>query len=139
MSRPAEFSFVESSMRFVSVVALAAMVGITTLQGSRAIEFVSTVRARHHFQAIRGQLSAATERQVEHLLETESFATNAAELEVVPEGGVILSMTADDRGWTAVASHPALGADRACAVFLGEPTAALPILPAAPGEVACTQ
>lgn len=126
-------------MQVVSVVALALMVGITTLQGSRAVDFVSTVRSRNHMQTLRGQLSVATERQVEHLLETESFAATPAELDVLPIGGVVLSMTADADGWTAVAFHPALGVDQGCAVFLGEPPTSLPVQPAVPGQVACTQ
>ena len=139
MSRRSPFSLVELSMQLVTVVALAAMFGIVGLQSSMAVDFVSEVRSRQHLQAVRGQLSQAAERQVEHLLATEAFATSPADLEVVPVDGVVMSMTASATGWTAVASHPALGDDAGCAVFLGDPPATLPVRPARPGQVACTQ
>jgi len=72
VSRRSPFSVVELSMQLVTVVALAAMLGIVGLQGSLAVEFVSEIRSRQHLQAVRGQLSEAAERQVEHLLATEA-------------------------------------------------------------------
>ena len=81
MSRRSPFSLVELSMQLVTVVALAAMFGIVGLQSSMAVDFVSEVRSRQHLQAVRGQLSQAAERQVEHLLATEAFATSPAAAE----------------------------------------------------------
>ncbi len=50
-----------------------------------------------------------------------------------------VGIAASSSGWSASATHSALGATEGCAIFYGTATAPTsPIAPGSPGEVACT-
>ena len=68
-----------------------------------------------------------------------AYTSGAAALTFVSSSGVTVGIAASSSGWSASATHSALGASEGCAIYYGTATAPTsPTTPGSPGEVACT-
>ena len=68
-----------------------------------------------------------------------AYTSGAAALTFVSSAGVTVGIAASSSGWSASATHSALGASEGCAIYYGTATAPTsPTTPSSPGEVACT-
>lgn len=127
-------------MNAVSVTALLSMVALIGVQSYSAVTRVSKAMSEHHFAAMRAALVNVAERQALHYLDVSEFADSPDALHMVMSDGVAVTLTSNNQGWAATASHVALASDRGCAVFFGG--AALsdsPVRPKVPGEVVCSE
>jgi hypothetical protein len=133
------YKVVELLGRALSIVALGLMMSVFGIYFTVSARRISEIRAERLIAELRRDLERSAERQIVHYLDEQAFSSSLEGLRLPLEDGVVLSLTGSEEGWSATASHVALGEDRGCAVFLGSvPAPTDPVRPPAPGQVACT-
>ena len=104
-----------------------------------AIPKFSASREKTYFAAMRAELKNLASRQEIYHADEHSYTTEAGALTFVSSQGVTVSIAASSSGWSASATHSALGTSEGCAIYYGTVTAPTsPTTPTSPGEVACT-
>jgi hypothetical protein len=69
-----------------------------------------------------------------------AYTSSKTALTFVSSSGVTVGIAASSSGWSATATHSALGSAQGCAIYYGTATAPSvgTATPASPGQVACT-
>ena len=105
-----------------------------------AIPQFSATREKAYFAAMKSDVRALAAQQELHFTTNYQYSTSLTDLDFVASEGVSVAVTATTGGWTAVATHQALGANEGCAIYFG--TATAPTVggesPEVEGQIACT-
>lgn len=126
---------------FTLIELLLVIVVIGVLAAIAVPKFTST-RERAYFKAMQADLRTLNMHQELHYAAPANNYTYGGSLSDFPEfrasDGVVITITeATTAGWSAQASHAALGATQQCAVYMGT-VAAPPSFVSGAGAVACT-
>lgn len=124
-SRSAGFTLIELLIVVVIIGILAAI----------AVPKFATTKGKAYVSAMKTDLRNLATAEESYYYSHDVYTTNLAVLELNPSSNVALTIvTADNRGWGAVATHP-LASPVTCALFIG------PIAPVAPataeGVIGC--
>lgn len=104
-----------------------------------AIPKFSATREKAYFAAMESDLKNLMSQQEIYYADNYTYTNGAAALTFVQSEGVTVSIGASVSGWSASATHSALGGTEGCAIYYGTSAApTTPTSPSAPGEVACT-
>ena len=105
-----------------------------------AVPQFTKVRERAYYATLQADIRSLAAQQELHYATKYSYTNTLSDLGFVTSQGVTVSVTASASGWSATATHDALGSDEGCAVYYGSAT--VPTIdkmsPTAEGQVACT-
>ena len=122
-----------------ALIELLIVVVIIAILAAIAIPRFSATREKSYFAAMRADLKNLASQQEIYYADEYSYTREAGALTFVSSQGVTVSIAASSSGWSASATHSALGASEGCAIYYGTVTAPTsPATPTSPGEVACT-
>lgn len=122
-----------------ALIELLIVVVIIAILAAIAIPRFSATREKAYFAAMRADLKNLASQQEIYYADEYSYTREAGALTFVSSQGVTVSIAASSSGWSASATHSALGASEGCAIYYGTVTAPTsPATPTSPGEVACT-
>ena len=123
-----------------TLIELLIVVVIIGILAAIAIPKFSATREKAYFAAMKSDLKNLASQQEIYYADAYSYTTNTTDLTFVSSEGVTVGIAATASGWSASATHSALGASEGCVIFYG--TASTPTVGSAtagaPGEVACT-
>jgi type II secretion system protein G len=122
-----------------TLIELLIVVVIIGILAAIAIPKFSATREKAYFAAMKSDVKNLASQQEIYYADNYAYTTSTVDLAFVESEGVNVAMTASTSGWSATATHDALGAAAGCAIYYGTATApTTPTTPSAPGEVACT-
>ena len=122
-----------------ALIELLIVVVIIAILAAIAIPRFSATREKSYFAAMRADLKNLASQQEIYYADEYSYTREAGALTFVSSQGVTVSIAASSSGWSASATHSALGASEGCAIYYGTVTAPTsPATPTSPGEVSCT-
>ena len=122
-----------------TLIELLIVVVIIGILAAIAIPKFSATREKAYFAAMKSDLKNLASQQEIYYADNYAYTSTAATLTFVSSEGVTVGIAASSSGWSASATHSALGATEGCAIFYGTATAPTsPTTPGSPGEVACT-
>jgi len=130
---------VRDNKGFTLIELLIVVVNIGILAAIAIPKFYAT-REKAYFAAMKSDLKNLASQQEIYYADNYAYTTGAAALGYVSSEGVNVAVgEATTSGWSASATHSALGGSEGCAIYYGTATApSSPTAPSAPGEVACT-
>ena len=103
-----------------TLIELLVVVGVLGLLAGIVIPKFQAVRDRSYRSSMRADLRSLANRQDVYYKEHYSYSTNTTALEFSGTEGVTVAFgEADDLGWSASATHAALGAGEMCAIYHG--------------------
>ena len=121
-----------------TLIELLIVVVIIGILAAIAIPKFSATREKAYFAAMKSDLKNLASQQEIYYSDAYTYTNTAAALTFVSSQAVNVAITASTSGWSATATHDALGATLGCAIYYGSATApASPTAPSQPGEVAC--
>ena len=122
-----------------TLIELLIVVVIIGILAAIAIPKFSATREKAYFAAMKSDLKNLASQQEIYYSDEYSYTNNTTSLGFVSSDGVLVGITGVTDGWSAHATHSALGATQGCAIYYGGGTApATPVVPTQPGEMACT-
>lgn len=123
-----------------TLIELLIVIVILGILAAIAIPRFSASQEQAYFAAIRADLERLASEQEVYYAANDTYATDMATLGFMSSEGVNAEIgEASTSGWSASATHAALGVTEGCAIYYGAATApATPAVPPAPGEMACT-
>ena len=122
-----------------TLIELLIVVVIIGILAAIAIPKFSATREKAYFAAMKSDLKNLASQQEIYYADNYAYTNSATALTFVASDGVTVGIGASASGWSASATHSALGATEGCAIYYGTATApSSPTAPSAPGEVACT-
>ena len=105
-----------------------------------AIPQFSATREKAYFAAMKSDVRNLAAQQELYYATNYEYTGTLADLGFVSSEAVNVASAASTSGWSATATHDALGEDRGCAIYYG--TATAPTIgdatPEAEGQVVCT-
>ncbi len=106
-----------------------------------AIPQFSATREKAYFAAMKSDVRNLAAQQELYYATSYKYSTSLADLGFVASEAVSITATATSAGWTAVATHQALGDSEGCAIYYGTvtPPTIGDATPEAEGQVACTR
>ena len=123
-----------------TLIELLIVVVIIGILAAIAIPKFSATREKAYFAAMKSDLKNLASQQEIYYADNYAYTNSATALTFVSSEGVTVGMAASSSGWSASATHSALGGAEGCVIFYG--TATTPTVGTAtagsPGEVACT-
>ena len=123
-----------------TLIELLIVVVIIGILAAIAIPKFSATREKAYFAAMKSDLKNLASQQEIYYSDTYSYTNNTTSLGFVMSQGVNVAITGSTDGWSASATHSALGTAEGCAIYYGAGTAPTsPTTPGLPGEMACTQ
>lgn len=113
------------------------IVGILT---AIAIPQFSATREKAYFAAIKSDIRNLAAQQELYYATNYRYTSSLADLNFVSSESVSVTPAATTSGWSATATHTALGDARGCAIYYGSATAPTigSLSPEAEGQVVCT-
>ena len=122
-----------------TLIELLIVVVIIGILAAIAIPKFSATREKAYFAAMKSDMKNLASQQEIYYSDEYAYTSGAAALAFVSSSGVTVGIAASSSGWSASATHSALGASEGCAIYYGTATAPTsPTTPSSPGEVACT-
>ena len=123
-----------------TLIELLIVVVIIGILAAIAIPKFSATREKAYFAAMKSDLKNLASQQEIYYADNYTYTTNKTTLGFVQSEGVNVAVgAASASGWSASATHSALGTSEGCAIYYGTATApTAPTTPTAPGEVRCT-
>jgi prepilin-type N-terminal cleavage/methylation domain-containing protein len=124
-----------------TLIELLIVVVIIGILAAIAIPKFSATREKAYFAAMKSDLKNLASQQEIYYSDAYSYTTDVALLAFTNSDGVLVdsNIAATTSGWSAFATHQALGTAEGCAIYYGTATApTTPTTPQQPGEVACT-
>jgi prepilin-type N-terminal cleavage/methylation domain-containing protein len=123
-----------------TLIELLIVVVIIGILAAIAIPKFSATREKAYFSAMKSDVKNLASQQEIYYADNYSYTTSRTTLTFVPSSGVTVGIAASSSGWSATATHSALGSAQGCAIYYG--TASAPSVgtatPTSPGQVACT-
>ncbi len=124
-----------------TLIELLIVVVIIGILAAIAIPKFSATREKAYFAAMKSDIKNLASQQEIYYSDAYTYSATAADLSFTNSDGVIIipNITATSSGWSATATHAALGTTEGCSLYYGT-VATPPTLggPTQPGEVACT-
>jgi len=122
-----------------TLIELLIVVVIIGILAAIAIPKFSATREKAYFAAMKSDLKNLASQQEIYYSDYYTYTSNITNLGFVDSEGVTVTIGGiSTSGWSATATHTALGTSLGCAIYYGQATApASPTAPSAPGEVAC--
>ncbi|MFC1660845.1 type IV pilin protein [Gemmatimonadota bacterium] len=121
-----------------TLIELLIVVVIIGILAAIAIPKFSATREKAYFAAMKSDLKNLASQQEIYYADNYTYTTSTTNLGYVESEAVNVGITASSSGWSATATHDALGASLGCAIYYGTATApSSPTAPSAAGEVAC--
>lgn len=123
-----------------TLIELLIVVVIIGILAAIAIPKFSATREKAYFAAMKSDLKNLASQEEIYYSDTYSYSTDQDLLAFTNSDGVYVAIgAATGSGWSATATHAALGTAEGCAIYYGTATApTAPTTPNQPGEVACT-
>ena len=122
-----------------TLIELLIVVVIIGILAAIAIPKFSATREKAYFAAMKSDIKNLASQQEIYYSDAYSYTSSTTALSFTNSPGVSVVIAATSSGWSASATHDALGSSEGCAMFYGTATApAAPITPTQPGELACT-
>ena len=121
-----------------TLIELLIVVVIIGILAAIAIPKFSATREKAYFAAMKSDLKNLASQQEIYYADNYAYTNSATNLTFVASEGVTVGIGASASGWSASATHSALGASEGCSMYYGTSTAPTLGGPTAPGEVACT-
>ena len=122
-----------------TLIELLIVVVIIGILAAIAIPKFSATREKAYFAAMKSDLKNLASQQEIYYSDAYSYSNATTDLSFTNSSGVNVAINASSSGWSASATHDALGSSEGCAMFYGTATApGAPITPTQPGELACT-
>ncbi len=123
-----------------TLIELLIVVVIIGILAAIAIPKFSATREKAYFAAMKSDLKNLASQQEIYYSDTYSYTTNTTQLGFVNSDGVNLVVgEGTNTGWSATATHSALGATEGCGIYYGAAGSVALGSPSAPGEMGCTQ
>ncbi len=105
-----------------------------------AIPRLTTARDRAFVATMQADLRNLATQQEIHYADELTYSDDLDDLEFAPSDRVTVTVAeASGTGWSATATHEALGEDDGCSVYYGDATATTLGEPTGAGEIACTR
>ena len=105
-----------------------------------AVPQFTKAREKAYFAAMKADIRNLAAQQELYYATEYKYTSSLTDLEFVSSESVNVTAAASTSGWSATATHDALGAAEGCAIYYG--TATAPTIgsasPGAEGQVACT-
>ena len=121
-----------------TLIELLIVVVIIGILAAIAIPKFSATREKAYFAAMKSDLKNLASQQEIYYADKYAYTSAATTLTFVASEGVTVGIAATSSGWSATATHSALGSSKGCAIYYGTATApTTPAAPVAPGSVAC--
>ena len=122
-----------------TLIELLIVVVIIGILAAIAIPKFSATREKAYFAAMKSDLKNLASQQEIYYSDAYSYSSVVSDLAFTNSDGVTVTPNATTSGWSASATHAALGTGEGCAIYYGTATAPTsPTTPSQPGEVACT-
>ena len=122
-----------------TLIELLIVVVIIGILAAIAIPKFSATREKAYFAAMKSDLKNLASQQEIYYSDAYAYSTVTSDLAFTNSDGVTVTSAASSSGWSATATHAALGTGEGCAIYYGTATApSAPTAPSQPGEVACT-
>jgi prepilin-type N-terminal cleavage/methylation domain-containing protein len=122
-----------------TLIELLIVVVIIGILAAIAIPKFSATREKAYFAAMKSDLKNLASQQEIYYADAYAYTTTTASLSFTSSDGVTVGSAATSSGWSATATHAALGTSEGCAIYYGTATAPTsPSTPSAGGEVVCT-
>ena len=122
-----------------TLIELLIVVVIIGILAAIAIPKFSATREKAYFAAMKSDVKNLASQQEIYYSSAYTYSSDEAALGFVESEGVNVAVSASSSGWSATATHDALGTSEGCAIYYGTATApTAPAGPTAEGEVACT-
>jgi len=122
-----------------TLIELLIVVVIIGILAAIAIPKFSATREKAYFAAMKSDLKNLASQQEIYYSDAYSYSNATTDLSFTNSDGVNVIIAATSSGWSASATHAALGSTEGCAIFYGTATAPTsPTTPTQPGELACT-
>ena len=123
-----------------TLIELLIVVVIIGILAAIAIPKFSATREKAYYAAMKSDLKNLASQQEIYYADNYSYTNSATALAFVKSQGVTVGIGHSVSGWSATATHSALGTTMGCAIYYG--TSSAPTIgtatPTAPGETACT-
>lgn len=105
-----------------------------------AVPQFTKAREKAYYAAMKADIRNLAAQQELYYATEYSYTSSFKDLEFVSSASVNVTAAASTSGWSATATHDALGAAEGCAVYYGTATAPKigSVSPEAEGQVACT-
>jgi prepilin-type N-terminal cleavage/methylation domain-containing protein len=121
-----------------TLIELLIVVVIIGILAAIAIPKFSATREKAYFAAMKSDLKNLASQQEIYYADNYTYTTSTTNMGFVESEAVNVAITASTSGWSATATHDALGGTLGCAIYYGSSTApSSPVAPGAAGEVAC--
>ena len=121
-----------------TLIELLIVVVIIGILAAIAIPKFSQTREKAFVSAMKSDLKNLASQQEIFYADNYSYTTSTVDMGFVASEAVNVGMTSSTSGWSATATHDALGGSLGCAIYYGSATApTAPTTPSAAGEVAC--
>ena len=121
-----------------TLIELLIVVVIIGILAAIAIPKFSATREKAYFAAMKSDMKNLASQEEIYYADNYAYTNSATALTFVASEGVTVTIGASASGWSASATHSALGASEGCSMYYGTSTAPSLGGPTAPGEVACT-
>ena len=123
-----------------TLIELLIVVVIIGILAAIAIPKFSATREKAYFAAMKSDMKNLASQQEIYYADHYSYSGVTTALSFTNSEGVNVVVAATTSGWTASATHSALGATEGCAIYYGTspPSTVGTATPTSPGEVACT-
>ena len=122
-----------------TLIELLIVVVIIGILAAIAIPKFSATREKAYFAAMKSDLKNLASQQEIYYSDNYAYTTVVTNLAFTNSDGVTVTIAASTSGWSASATHAALGTTEGCAMYYGTATApTAPTTPTSPGEVKCT-
>ena len=121
-----------------TLIELLIVVVIIGILAAIAIPKFSATREKAYFAAMKSDLKNLASQQEIYYADNYTYTTSTTNMGFVESEAVNVAIGASTSGWSATATHDALGGSLGCAIYYGSATApSSPVQPGAAGEVAC--
>jgi type IV pilus assembly protein PilA len=123
-----------------TLIELLIVVVIIGILAAIAIPKFSATREKAYFAAMKSDMKNLASQQEIYYADSYAYTTSKTALTFVASSGVTVGIAASSSGWSATATHSALGTSQGCAIYYGTATAPSvgTATPVSPGQVACT-
>ena len=123
-----------------TLIELLIVVVIIGILAAIAIPKFSATREKAYFAAMKSDIKNLASQQEIYYADNYAYSSSSGDLGFVESEGVNVTPAGSTSGWSATATHDALGSSEGCGIYYGTATAPTvgTATATAQGEVACT-